>query len=307
MYNRMLVPLDGSEIAEVVFPYAEELAGRLDLEVVLLHANSSEERGFTAMQRVYVEWAAAIVRHQSREVQERTGIQPGGKAVEVRVELVVGDPAEQILRYADESEIDLILMATHGRSGIRRWAIGSVVDKVLRASRVPILLVRAGIPEEVVHDEWSRRTMLVPLDGSMLAESVLPHVKALAKQRGVGLMDVVPLWVCQPPVISSDYPADMPLSWEEHVRWVTTHSKQVEEQYLTGVQKRLEGAGLKVRSEVLMGKAADEIVDYADRNPLNLIVMATHGYSGLSRWECGSVADKVLHAVSSPIFVVRPH
>ena len=203
MYKRMLVPLDGSELAEVVFNYAKEFAGRLDLEVVLLYVSTPAEEEFLPMHRAYIEHAADIVRRQSQEVQEKTDIQPGSKAVEARGELVVGHPAEEILRYADENTIDLILMATHGRSGIRRWAMGSVADKVLRASKVPVLLVRAGIPDEIVYDKWPRRTILAPLDGSELAESVLPHVEALAKQRGTELVDVVLLRVCEPPALPS--------------------------------------------------------------------------------------------------------
>jgi universal stress protein A len=82
--------------------------------------------------------------------------------------------------------------------------------------------------------------------------------------------------------------------------------KQEAEQYLAKVKKRLAGAGLNVRSEVLMGKPADEIIKYAHRNHPNMIVMATHGSSGLSLWEYGNIADKILHGVSSPIFLVRP-
>ncbi|MBA7608711.1 hypothetical protein ES703_15893 [subsurface metagenome] len=305
MYNRMLVPLDGSELAEVVFPYAQELAARLDLDLIFLHVYSSEESEFAPMRRVYVERACEIVRRESEEVREKTGVQPGGKALEARGELAVGRPAEEILRYADENDIDLILIATHGRSGIRRWAMGSVADKVLRASKVPVWLVRAGIPEEIVYDKWPSRTILVPLDGSELAESVLPHVEALAKQRDAELVDVVLLRVCEPPVISSDYPPTMPLSWEEHVEQEMDKFRRVSEQYLAGVEKRLKDAGLRVRSEVLDGNPAGEIVDYANRNPFNLIVMATHGGSGLSRWAFGSVADKVLRVISSPIFLVR--
>ena len=148
--------------------------------------------------------------------------------------------------------------------------------------------------------------MLVPLDGSKLAESVLPHVEALAKQRGVGVVDVVLLRVYEPPVIPSDYPEGiMPISWEEHVEQERAKSKLACEQYLAGVEKQLKGVGLTVRSEVLVGKPADEIIDYANRNPFNLIVMATHGRSGLSRWAYGSVAEKVLLGVSSPLFLVR--
>ena len=116
-------------------------------------------------------------------------------------EVVVGHPAEEILRYADEKEVDLILMATHGRSGIKRWALGSVADKVLRSSTIPVWLVRAGAPEQRTDDEGLIRKIIVPLDGSELSESVLPHVEMLVKQWGAELIDVVLLMVCEPLVI----------------------------------------------------------------------------------------------------------
>lgn len=308
MYKRMLVPLDGSERAELVFDYAKELAGRLDLDLILLHVSGSSEHDLPSIHRAYIERAAEILRRQSAEVQEKTGGKPGGKALEARGELAVGNAAEEILRYADEKDIDLILIATHGRSGVKRWAMGSVADKVLRASKVPVWLVRAGIPEEIVHDKWPRRTILVPLDGSKLAESVLPHVEALAKQRGTELVDVVLLRVCELPVISADYPeAIMELSWEEHVEQEKAWHKRAAERYLAEVEKRLSDAGLRVRSEVLLGRPIDEIIDYANKNPFNLIVLSTHGRTGVIRWAYGQVADKVLQRSTSPIFLVRPH
>ncbi|HUU64394.1 MAG TPA: universal stress protein [Dehalococcoidia bacterium] len=308
MYKRMLVPLDGSELAELVFGYAKELAGRLDLDLILLHVSGSSEHDLLPIHRAYIERAAEILRRQSAEVQEKTRSKPGGKAVEAQGELVVGHPAEEILRYAGENNIDLILMATHGRSGVKRWALGSVADKVLRASKVPVWLVRAGIPGEVVHDKWPRRTLLVPLDGSKLAESVLPHVEALAKQRGTELVDVVLLRVCELPVISADYPeAIMELSWEEHVEQEKAWHKRAAERYLAEVEKRLSDAGLKVRSEILLGRPIDEIIEYANKNPFNLIVLSTHGRTGVIRWAYGQVADKVLQRSTSPIFLVRPH
>ena len=303
MYKTMLVPLDGSELAEVVLPYAKELAGRLDLELTLLHVYQPLGSESQFMSRAYLERAAEIVQKQSREVQAKTGAPSGGKAVEVLIKVAVGHPAEEILRYAEESSIDLILMATHGRSGVRRWVLGSVADKVLRKSTIPIWLVRANIPEEIVHDEWPKRTMLIPLDGSSFAESVLPHVESLAKQRGAELVKVVLLRVYEKPFITADYPEP---DTEAHEKRIINHFKQEAEQYLVKVEKRLADAGLNVRTEVLMGNPANEIINYAQNNHPNLIVMATHGSSGVSLWEYGNIADKILHGVSSPIFLVRP-
>jgi nucleotide-binding universal stress UspA family protein len=307
MYKKMLIPLDGSELSEVVFPYAKELAGRLGLDVILLHVHSPEEGEKAPLHRAYIERKAEVIKRQSEEVQQKIGIRPGAKPVQVQCELAVGYPAEEILRYADENDIDLILMATHGRSGIRRWVMGSVADKVLQASQVPVWLVRAGIPEEIVYDKWPRRTVLVPLDGSELAEAVLPHAEALAKQRGAELVEVVLLRVCEPPVMPAYYPPNAPMMPEEYIRLESAGCKAVAEQYLAGIEKRLKNAGLRVQSEVLAGEPAEKIIDYANTHPFNLIVMSTHARSGLSRWTYGSVAAKVLQGVSSPIFLVRPH
>lgn len=306
MYKRVLLPLDGSELAEIVFSYATELAARLGLDLVLLHVVSPHERDLIPLHRAYVERAAEALRRQSEELQKKAGIQPKGEGVAARGELAVGHPGEEILNCTLRHDIDLILLATHGRSGIRRWALGSVADKILRVSKMPVCLVRAGVREEIIHDKWPRTTMLVPLDGSELAESVIPHVETLAKQWGPEEVDVVLLRVCEPIVVPSDYPPTAGLTWEEHKEREITRPKTECEEYLAGVQKRLEGLGLRVRSVALQGKAADEITEYCRSNPVNLIVMSTHGRSGISRWAYGSVADRVLHGICSPIFLIRP-
>lgn len=305
----MLVPLDGSELAEVVFAYAKEFAGRLDLEVVLLYISTPEQSEFVPMHRAYIEHAAEIVMRQSQQVRESTGVKPKGKVVEARGVLVEGYPAEEVLRYADENAVDLILMATRGHSGIKRWVMGNVADKVLRASNIPVMLVRAGIPDEIVYDKWPRITILAPLDGSELAESALPHVETLAKQRGIELVDVVLLRVCEPPALpsySTPELSDIPLNWGKYEQQEIARSKQIAGEYLAGVEKRLKDSNISVRSKVLAGKANEEIVNYAKQNPFNLIVMATHGRAGLSRWVYGSVAEYVLLGVTSPVLLMRP-
>jgi nucleotide-binding universal stress UspA family protein len=96
------------------------------------------------------------------------------------------------------------------------------------------------------------------------------------------------------------------LTWEEHKAQEIARPTNVCSEYLAGVQKRLEDLGLRAQSVVLQGKPAEEIADYANDNPVNLIMMSTHGRSGISRWAYGSVADKVLLGVCSPVFIVRP-
>jgi nucleotide-binding universal stress UspA family protein len=289
----MLVPLDGSELSEVVFPYARELAGGLGLDVILIHVHSPAERGTRHVYRAYIEYQTDIMRRQLAETAKSIGASSEGKILEVQGEVVEGYPAEEILRYADEKEIDFILMATHGYSGVKRWALGSVAEKVLHVSKVPVWLVRASVPEQTIADTWSSRTILVPLDGSELAEGVLPHAEAIAKQRGTELVEIVLLRVIESPV-GEPYFRNVPVTKEEVG------------QYLDKIEQRLENAGLKVRSEVLEGDPAEQIINYAGENPSNLIVMSTHARSGIGRWFYGSVTATVLHRASSPIFLVRP-
>lgn len=312
MYRTMLVPLDGSKLAEVVFTYARELAGRLNIDLVFLHVSPSDETELLPMYRTYVEHCAQLVSQQSQEIQRKLG--QNKKKVSARGEVVTGYPAEEILRYAEENSVDLIMLASHGRSGIRRWILGSVTEKVLRASKVPVWLVPADISEEVVYDQRSSRTILTPLDGSELAESVLPHVKIVASLRGPQEIEVVLLRVCEPETMSAvsyyltppSYPPATPLKWEDFLKEERVRCELEVRRYLTDVAQRLQKNGLHVRWEIVFGKPAEEILNYTSKTPHNLIVMATHGRSGLSKWAYGSVADKVLHGISTPVLLVRP-
>ena len=308
MYRKMLVPLDGSGFAEVVLPYAKELAVRLGVEVVLLHIVSPEERGFfKPLHRAYIKETVDTIRQQDREVQIKSGIQTESKPVQVNGEIVVGYPDEEIPRFAVANGIDLILMATHDSAVGRHRALGHVAEKVLRQSRIPVWLVRAGVPDAVSYDKWPKKTLIVTLDGSELAESVLPHVEALAQQRGE-TADVALIRVCEPPPMPSYYSMELsgvPLNWGQYVQQEMDQCQKISGEYLAGIEKRLKDKNISVRSEVLTGKASNEIIGYASKNPFSLIVMTTHGRSGLGRLVYGSVAESVLMGASNPIFLVR--
>jgi nucleotide-binding universal stress UspA family protein len=184
MQKKMLVPLDGSEISEILFAYARELAGRLNLDIFLLHVCKLEEYELHPMHRRYVEHAADRIRQHSEAVRSHTSESHEKRQIDVRGVLAVGPPAEEILRCVDDNNIDFVMMATHGHSAIKRWSMGSVAAKVLRASRVPVWLIRAGIPYEVIHDRYPRVTVLVPLDGSEMAEVVRNTCRAAWNRTG---------------------------------------------------------------------------------------------------------------------------
>ena len=315
MYKTMLVPLDGSKLAEVVFPYARGFAANLDLEIVFLHVSSPSEKDLAPMHWAYVERAAALVAHEARQVRKRNGGTALATRITARGEVVSGDAAEEIIKYAEKNSIDLIMMATHGRTGMTRWILGSVADKALRSAKTPIWLVRAWGPSEAVYDEWPKKTIIVPLDGSKFAEAALSHAEELAKQGGGSSVEVVLINVCHPPELLSmaeyywtpeTYPPTRPLKWEDYVEQQEEKCREAGRQYLAEAGARLQRAGVTARWEVLSGSPAEAIVDYANAAPFSLVVMTTHGRSGITRWAFGSVAGKVLRGVSTPLLLVRP-
>ena len=166
MYQRILVPLDGSELAEVALPYAEELAERLGGEMTLLHVCDSAEDPNRHTHEVYIEKMAESM---------------GERGLKAKPALLFGHVAEQRVDYADTEAIGLIIMATHGRSGIRRWVLGDVAAKVVRASSRPVALIRAEAGPPKPRDGILSK-ILVPLDGSKESEVVIPRVEPLASQ-----------------------------------------------------------------------------------------------------------------------------
>ncbi len=301
MYNKILVPLDGSELAECVLPHVEAMAASNKVAVTFLYVIQPLDVPLTKPDfklRIEAEAKAAANDYLKRLTGK---LSYGGSA---QGEVILGKVAENIVDYAAKNKMDLIIMATHGRSGISRWVSGSVAEKVLHTSKVPIWLIRAAAPK-VDYKKGRKIAMLVPLDGSELAEKVLSHVNKLAKQFDPQLVEITLLRACELFFPPYTYPPPTPLKWEEYLEYETKRCKEICQTYLAKVEEKLKKEGLHVRSEIPTGTPADAIVDYANKSAFDLIVMATHGRTGLSRWALGSVADRVLKATNSPVFLIR--
>jgi nucleotide-binding universal stress UspA family protein len=144
------------------------------------------------------------------------------------------------------------------------------------------------------------KKVLVPLDGSKLAECVLPHVETIGK--GCGVLEVVFLRVAEPFRLPSGYNAGL---GQETIDRIDAEDKAAAQSYLDNLVKRTRYDGVSVKPEVITGTPAESIADYATKNSIELIVIATHGRSGVSRWALGSVADRVLHFACIPVLMVR--
>ena len=295
MYEKILVPLDGSDLAEIALPYAEELAGALGCEITLIHVSESADEKYENMHQLYIEKIVEAT------IQDAEKFRKNKRAKKIKVSSVhlTGHVAEQIVDYADKENIGLIVMTTHGRSGIRRWILGNVAAKVVRATDRPIALIRAkDTPPEARAERINK--ILVPLDGSKASEVVIPHVSELASKLKA---EVVLFQVVAPSYFVYAIPGEAVLQPHspEDLQNMIENSKL----YLDKVGAEFRDKGIETTSEVGIGGPAEEIIRIADEIQVDMVAMSTHGHSSISLWAFGSNADKVLHAGDTPVLLVR--
>jgi nucleotide-binding universal stress UspA family protein len=222
----------------------------------------------------------------------------GGSQVSYAVEQGVADKI--IMEHGGGDKDTLIAMATRGRSGIHRWLMGSVAEKVLRGSTNPLLLVR-GDQEGKNEGEAALKSIVVPLDGSKLAESVLPRAVDLAKKLS---LEIVLTRAYQIPLSSTYAGAEAP--YIPNYDALQNVLREEASTYLEEKVNALHQNGIdKVSSVLSIGSGADEIIELAKSTPDNLIAMCTHGRSGVTRWALGSVTEKVVRHSGDPVLVVR--
>jgi nucleotide-binding universal stress UspA family protein len=305
MYRKVVVPLDGSELAQGVLPHVAEVIRDRGSAVYLLSV-APLMRGSAPTVVDARASSAGMQEERQRVERELTAylqtvaqqFEPG--AADVRVNVRFGRPADEILAFVGEVGADLIAMSAHGRSGISRWVFGSVADRVLRGATCPVLLVRAEHAQR--HAAYQR--ILVPLDGSELAEQVLPYVKALVhpNRTRIFLISVLTTGL-------GDRTVALLTSYPPGLRLATTALHHAEIQlrgYLRSVAAALRERGAAVHIVVRRGPPADEILACAAEVEADLVGMTTHGLSGMSRWVYGDVAGKVLQGAHSPVLLVRP-
>jgi len=299
MYERILIPMDGSSLAEIVLPYAEELSVKFGAELILATVSEPEVPEVNRVYRSYLE-------HLSEKVQRQLRDRGAEKEALVSIEVLMGKPATEILQYADANNVGLIVMASrggsHGGPGEGTWLLGKIASKVLQAASKPILLIRAEARSAALQQKRLLKKILVPLDGSEAGEAVVPHVEALARPFDAQVilfhvLELAPVPILMAPGIQFPYP---PVTPEQQARKAVSGLAHLE-----GVEKALTEKGIDCSSETSSGSPAVEILNHAEANAIDLIAMSTHGRSGIGRWVFGSVTEKLLQTGSTPILTVR--
>ena len=296
MFRRILVPLDRSSLAERVLEHVRWLAPAETTELALVSVvEPSHYYPYTYHGGV----DTRPERIQAREYVQRYLEGHSGRlnslGYTVSAKVIEGDPAEGILAWAEEWRPDLIAMSTHGRSGFTRWALGSVAEHVIQGATVPIFLVREQTPLPIGQE----RCILLPLDGSEAAAEALLTAQEAAQNIGATLLLLR--------VLDTHDAEDLGIYFENTAAVDETIARwRIEaESYLEEVASRLRTSGHVVETRVIAGEPGKVICEIAAHEKIHMIVMSTHGRSGLRRWVYGSTANKVLHTVNCPLILVR--
>jgi nucleotide-binding universal stress UspA family protein len=272
---RILIPTDGTAFANRVLSHVRPLL-RGRTEVALLHVYADRVLDDPEVA------THAISRARRRLERLESLVERWGARAKTAV--MVGDPSDEIAAYARSYEPTLIAMATHGREGLDRWIRGSVAESVLRASEQPVLLVSS---RALASRRKKIRRILVPLDGSDRSRAALPEARRLARAHGAELLLL-------------------------HVVGVPTASSSADDTIMTRTEARgylealsPEAAGVSSRTVLGTGKPGAAILRAIKREGADLVVMSSHGRSGVARWILGSVAEEVLRGCECPVLVLR--
>lgn len=274
----ILVPLDGTAQAAVALPLARALARGLDAHLILT--------------RVVPDTLAAVA---AEAYLERIVPELASDGVEARSSIHFGRPEEAIVHAATTEQVGLIVMATHGRSGLQRAMLGSVAEGVLTHSKVPLVLLRPG-GKRVTHIQ----TLLVPVDGTPGGSLALGSALTLARRLGARIVLAqvavpTPTWIAGDAMGAGVY---IDPAWDDEA----LTSAQV---YVDSLAKRLQAAGVQAEGRAMLGDVTGSLVKMADEVDADLVVMSTHALTGPARTIIGSVADALVRTIHRPILLIR--
>jgi nucleotide-binding universal stress UspA family protein len=269
--STVLVALDGSKNAEKVLPYVLPLLKKGKRRALFLQVLPPGAEAPEAAAQAYL-----------REISARVA----GQKIRSETDIVYGDPAVAIVRAAEKQKAALVAFTSHGQGGLSQWVFGSVAQKILRGCSRPLLVARAlETPAEQV------KRILVPLDGALGSEAILPHALELARAY------VAPIELLHVLSETGVEAGDSKLR-----SWIGREQKRMDARFAE-IQKQ--ARDVKFTRVLQEGDAASRIVERVDAEPASIVAMTNHGRSGLSRWIYGGVCEKILQGARCPVLIAR--
>lgn len=296
MFKHILVPLDGSPLAECVLPHAVAIAKAFNSKITLLQVMERAEFANPTQSVDPLGWhirkaEAGVYLDDLAGRFQKLGLQTTSALLE-------GKPVEQISDFLHYQDIDLLILSSHGRSGLSGWNISSMVQKILLYAYIPALIVRAYHPTAGAIDTLRYERILAPLDGSQRAECVLPMVVSLTRDQESQL--ILSHLVTRP-----EMPRHTPLTDRETdlVNQIVACNQKEADRYLSQLQSRLP-EGVETRL-LIADDATAALHDLVEQDGISLVVLSAHGYSGRTRWPYGSITLNFIAYGTTPLLIFQ--
>ena len=299
MFRNILIPLDGSSLAECVFPHAMSLSAALEARATLLHV-MERPRDTGSLQPVDpLRWV--LKKHEANVYLERLSARFEEAGIKVEHTIQEGPPAECIITFANQTGIDLIALSTHGSSGLSSWNVSSVVQKIILRANRSVLLVRAyQLPGENIETIRYRR-IFVGLDCSARAELVLPVAIRLAQHHQARL--ILGTVIQKPDIVSR-----LPLSHEDAsmVERITERNYKAAAHYLDQIQIQLASSKLELKTHLeVSDNTIRSLHNMVEDEKADLVMMVAHGRSAEGRWPYGSVTTSFIAHGTTSLFIMQ--
>ena len=288
IYKKILVPLSGTESAEKSIPYVKNIAKLTRSGVIL----------FSVSLKVFVERRDRLF----TSYLESTAKEFKNEGIKVTTASSYGNVAKEIIEYATNNHIDLIVMSTHSYTGAKKWMFGSITQKVLYGTMIPVLLVKSKGQD--VSTEFNN--ILVATDGSPFSEATFPHVVALAKNTH---RKVLILHICEPPIVPSYGSRPINAKWMRYRDDMWSEMEKQATNYLKKIMAVMKKQGVNVKGKVIKAQTKDvtkTIRQISKEENIDLKIIATKGRTGLDGLIYGRVANKIVEESAKPVLLIFP-
>ena len=296
MFNRILLPMDRSPLAECVLPHTVAIARAFESRLTLAHVMESRSRANWRRAVDPLNWQIRKAEAEGYLDDLAQRLQQAGLPAEKQI--LEGPAAEQIVEFSRTNDIPLIMLSSHGQSGLSGWNVSSIVQKIVLRAHTSIMIIRAYQLASTDMTGLGYHRLLIPMDGSQRAEFILPVVATLARTQDA---QILLAHVIRPP----EMPRQMPPAREEIEladRLVElNHAEAV--RYLDDLRSRLPG---EAQARVLVSAhVAATLHELVDQENIDLVLLSAHGHSGLTRWPYGSVVMSFITFGTTPLLIMQ--
>ncbi len=296
MFDRILLPMDRSSLAECVLPHAVAIAHAFESQVTLVHVMDPPQRATWRRAVDPLNWRIRKAEAESYLSELALRLQKTGLHAEKQI--LEGHAAERIVEFSRKNDVPLIMIGSHGQSGLTGWNVSGVVQKIILRAHTSIMIVRAYQPASIDVAGLRYRRMLVPIDGSQRAECVLPLATTLARSHEAQIL--LTHIVRRPEMPRRTPPTREDLELAERI---VERNQEEAVQYLDQLRSRL---AVEAQVRVLVSDhIAVTLHELVDQEKIDLVLLSAHGYSGQTRWPFGSVVVSFITYGNTPLLIVQ--